>query len=90
MPRAARRSHSLVRIDCSLSSEANFREGLLGQNGAGGAWVKQAKGGTLFLQHLAMSRARRCRRNSSSVLRNTAQGFRLICTTTEDLEKLDR
>ena len=43
---------SFVRIDCSLSSEANFREGLLGQGGAGGTWVKQAKGGTLFLDHL--------------------------------------
>src|SRR5205085_815126 len=43
---------AFVRIDCSLSSETNFRDGLLGQNGEGGAWVKQAKGGTLFLQHL--------------------------------------
>jgi two-component system, NtrC family, response regulator HydG len=34
--------NTLVRIDCSLSSEANFREGLLGQNGEGGTWVKQA------------------------------------------------
>ncbi len=36
---------ALVRIDCSLSTEANFRDGLLGQNGEGGAWVKQAKRG---------------------------------------------
>ena len=77
----------LVRIDCSLSSEANFREGLLGQNGAGGTWVEQAKGGTLFLQYvqcLPMD----IQEALVSVLRNTAQGFRLICTTTEDLEIL--
>ena len=43
---------AFVRIDCSLSSESNFRDGLLGQNGEGGTWVKQAKGGTLFLQHV--------------------------------------
>ncbi|PTY06432.1 hypothetical protein DB347_13490 [Opitutaceae bacterium EW11] len=78
---------SLVKIDCSLSSEANFREGLLGQSGSGGTWVKQAKGGTLFLQHL------QClplpmQKELVSVLRTTSQGFRLICTTSEDLEKL--
>lgn len=77
----------LVRIDCSLSSEASFREGLLGQNGEGGAWVRQAKGGTLFLQHLqCLSEA--VQKELVSVLRNTAHGFRLVCTTTEDLEAL--
>lgn len=77
----------LVRIDCSLSSEANFREGLLGQNGVGGAWIEQAKGGTLYLQHL------QClppdvQEVLVSVLRNTAHGFRLVCTTADDLERL--
>jgi two-component system, NtrC family, response regulator HydG len=41
-----------VRIDCALTSEESFREGLLGKNGEGGPWVKEAKGGTLFLQQL--------------------------------------
>ncbi len=77
----------LVRIDCSLSSEANFREGLLGQNGEGGAWVKQAKAGTLFLQHLQCL-SESVQKELVSVLRNTAHGFRLVCTTSEDLEKL--
>ena len=78
---------ALVRIDCSLCSEANFRDGLLGQNGEGGGWVKQAKGGTLFLQHLqCLSPA--VQKELVSVLRNTAHGFRLVCTTSEDLEKL--
>lgn len=78
---------ALVRIDCSLSSEAHFREGLLGQNGEGGGWVKQAKGGTLFLQHLQCL-SQPVQKELVSVLRNTAHGFRLICTTNEDLEKL--
>lgn len=78
---------SLVRIDCSLSSEASFREGLLGQNGEGGLWVKQAKGGTLFLQHLQCL-TESVQKELVSVLRNTAHGFRLVCTTSEDLEKL--
>ncbi len=78
---------SLVRIDCSLSSEANFREGLLGQGGSGGTWVKQAKGGTLFLDHLQCLPLA-IQKELVSVLRATAQGFRLICTTSEDLEKL--
>lgn len=77
----------LVRIDCSLSNEANFRAGLLGENGEGGSWVKQAKGGTLYLQHVqCLSPA--MQKELVSVLRNNAQGFRLICTTSEDLEKL--
>ncbi len=78
---------AFVRIDCSLSSEANFREGLLGQNGEGGGWVKQAKGGTLFLQHLQCL-SMPVQKELVSVLRNTAHGFRLIGTTTEDLEHL--
>ena len=78
---------ALVRIDCALSSEAHFREGLLGQNGEGGAWVKQAKGGTLFLQHLQCL-SEPVQRELVSVLRNTAHGFRLVCTTNEDLERL--
>jgi DNA-binding NtrC family response regulator len=78
---------AFVRIDCSLSSETNFREGLLGQNGEGGAWVKQAKGGSLFLQHLqCLSPV--VQKELVSVLRNTAHGFRLLGTSTEDLEKL--
>jgi two-component system response regulator HydG len=77
----------LVRIDCSLSDEANFREGLLGESGTGGSWVKQAKGGTLFLHHI------QClplpiQKELVSVLRATSAGFRLVCTTSEDLEKL--
>lgn len=78
---------ALVRIDCALSSEASFRDGLLGQNGEGGAWVKQAKGGTLYLQNL-QSLSPSVQKELVSVLRNTAHGFRLICTTSEDLEKL--
>lgn len=79
--------NTLVRIDCALSSEANFREGLLGQNGEGGTWVKQAKGGTLFLQDLQCL-SEPVQKELVSVLRNTAHGFRLICSTTVDLEKL--
>jgi two-component system response regulator HydG len=77
----------LVRIDCSLSSEKSFHEGLLGENGEGGPWVRDAKGGTLFLQHLQCLAAP-VQKELVSVLRNTAHGFRLVCTTTEDLEKM--
>ena len=79
--------NAIVRIDCSLSSEANFRDGLLGQNGAGGTWIKQAKGGTLFLHHLQCLPLA-MQKELVSVLRSTSSGFRLICTTSEDLEKL--
>ena len=77
----------LVRIDCALSSEANFREGLLGQNGVGGTWVEQAKNGTLYLQHLQCLPLE-VQQALVSVLRNTAHGFRLICTSSDDLEQM--
>ncbi|HEY0943969.1 MAG TPA: sigma-54 dependent transcriptional regulator [Opitutaceae bacterium] len=76
-----------VGIDCELSPEANFRAGLLGESGVGGEWVQKAKGGTLFLQHLE-SLPLAMQKELVSVLRNTAHGFRLICTTNVDLEKL--
>jgi len=76
-----------LRVDCSLSSESHLREGLLGENGAGGSWVKQASGGTLFLQHLHCL-SQPVQKELVSVLRNTAHSFRLICTTSADLEKL--
>ena len=78
---------SLVRIDCSLSTDENFRAGLIGDSGEGGTWVKQAKGGMLFLQHLQCL-SFDMQKELVSVLRNTAQGFRLVCASTEDLEKL--
>ncbi|HEY9248351.1 MAG TPA: response regulator [Rariglobus sp.] len=77
----------LVRIDCGLSSAGDFREGLLGHNGTGGAWVEKARGGTLLLQNLHKLELP-TQQELVGVLRNTAHGFRLICTTTEDLEKL--
>ncbi len=77
----------LVRIDCALSNEDDLRHGLLGHNGAGGEWVKQASGGTLLLQHL-QALPLPLQPELVSVLRNTAHGFRLVCTTTVDLEPL--
>jgi two-component system, NtrC family, response regulator HydG len=77
----------LVRIDCSLSSEETFRQGLLGEGGAGGEWVAQAKGGMLFLRHLECLPLP-MQKELVSVLRNTAQNFRLVCTTNADLEAL--
>jgi len=77
----------MVRIDCRLSSMASLRTGLLGENGAGGAWVQQAKGSTLFLMHL-QSLPPEAQGEFISVVRNHAHTFRLICGTEEDLEKL--
>jgi DNA-binding NtrC family response regulator len=76
-----------VRVDCALSSEQNFRAGLLGQNGEGGPWIREAKGGTLFLQH-PQCLTLPVQKELVSVLRNTSHGFRLVCATTEDLEKM--
>ena len=77
----------LVPIDCRLSPMESLRTGLLGQNGSGGTWVQQAKGGTLFLLHL-QSLQKDAQAELVSVLRNNLHNFRLICATEEDLEKL--
>ena len=77
----------MIRIDCALCSEEQTREGLLGQNGAGGMWTEQAKGGTLLLQNLEKL-ALPVQQELVSVLRNAAQSLRVICTTTQDLEAL--
>jgi DNA-binding NtrC family response regulator len=77
----------LVRIDCALSSDQGFRDGLLGQNGAGGSWVLQAQGGMLLLEHIQCL-PMPMQKELVSVLRNTGHGFRLVCTSNEDLEAL--
>ncbi len=76
-----------VRVDCSLSSEQHFRDGLLGPNGEGGPWIRDAKGGTLFLVH-PQCLTLPVQKELVSLLRNTSHGFRLVCSTTEDLEKM--
>ena len=78
---------AFVRVDCSLCNETHIRDGLLGQSGEGGNWVRQAKGGTLFLQNLEFL-TDPVQRELVSVLRNAAYSFRLICTTGQDLEHL--
>ncbi len=75
----------MVRIDCSLSSEEKFAKGLLGESGEGGDWVNEAAGGTLLLEKLE-TLPLEMQKELVSVLRNNAHRFRLICTTSEDLE----
>ena len=77
----------LIQIDCRANSVESIRAGLLGQNGAGGTWVHEAKGGALVLQHL-QNLPKELQAEMITVLRNTAHTFRLISTSEEDLEKL--
>ncbi len=76
-----------VCIDCAQSSDASFRSGLLGENGSGGAWLSQARGGTLMLQNIEKL-AQPMQRELVGVLRTHAQSFRLICTSAADLERM--
>jgi two-component system response regulator HydG len=77
----------MIRIDCRLSSPESLRSGLLGENGAGGTWIQQAKGGTLLLSHL-QDLPKDTQAELVSVLRNNSHTFRLVCATEDDLEKL--
>jgi len=47
---------------------------------AGGTWVQQAKGGTLFLTH-SPEPAKEAQNELVSVIRNNAHNFRLICAS---------
>jgi two-component system response regulator HydG len=76
-----------IQIDCLATPLDSIRSGLLGQNGAGGAWVQEAKGGTLVLQHL-QNLPKEVQPEMISVLRNNAHTCRVISTSEEDLEKL--
>jgi two-component system response regulator HydG len=76
-----------VQIDCRQVTPEAIRSGLLGQNGAGGTWVQQAKGGTLLLQHL-QNLPKDAQPEMIAVIRNNAHVFRLVSTTEVDLEKL--
>lgn len=78
---------AFVRYDCGLVAEEDFQEGLIGPNGLGGTWLDTLGGGTLFLENIhAMPAA--VQRDFASVLRASGSAFRLICSTSEDLERL--
>jgi two-component system, NtrC family, response regulator HydG len=77
----------LVRIDCASCSEESFRAGLLGEKISGGSWITEARGGTLLLQSLDRLAAP-MQTQLVGVLRTHGQSFRLICTTSEDLERM--
>lgn len=76
-----------VRFDCTLVEEDEIRAGLIGPQGQGGAWIDQAKGGMLLLEHV-QAMPMEIQKELVSVLRNTGNSFRLICSSTEDLEKM--
>ena len=77
----------MVSIDCQVSTPEMIRDGLLGPEGTGGKWVQQAKGGTLFLQHIHSLR-KETQQALVSVVRNNSHQLRLVCSTEADLEKL--
>jgi len=76
-----------ISIDCKLHPVHALNEGLLGSSGTGGPWVQEARGGTLFLQHIQCLE-KDAQEKLVSVLRNNAHQHRVICTTCIDLEKL--
>jgi DNA-binding NtrC family response regulator len=77
----------LINVDCAQAGEDSFRTNLLGESGAGGVWLGQARGGTLMLQNLEKL-PQPMQRDLVGVLRTHAQTFRLICTSSGDLERM--
>jgi DNA-binding NtrC family response regulator len=77
----------LVVADVRTGDAAALAAGLFGNGPGGGRWIEQAKGGTLVLagvEGLAPS----AQEKLVGVLRSHGVGFRLVCTTEADLEKL--
>ncbi len=66
---------------------AAVAEGLFGSGAGGGRWIQQAKGGTLVLHRIEGLDAA-AQERLVGVLRSHGVGFRLVCTTEVDLEKL--
>jgi len=77
----------MVSIDCQVSTPEMIRDGLLGPEGTGGKWIEQAKGGTLFLQHVHSLR-KETQQALVAVVRNNSHQIHLVCSTEADLEKL--
>ena len=76
-----------VRYDCSLVEEDEYHDGLIGPSGMGGKWMEGLNGGTLLLENIhAMPVS--VQRDFASVLRASGSAFRLISSSTIDLEKL--
>lgn len=76
-----------VSVDCAFTTEAGFREGLIGEGGTGGNWIKEAVDGTLYLEHIE-NFPFSLQKELVSVLKNNINRFRLICSTDVDLEEL--
>lgn len=76
-----------ILIDCGLSTESEFRQGLIGESGHGGDWLERAKGGTLFLQHVEKL-SLEIQDGLVSVMKRTINETRLICASTQNLEEL--
>ena len=74
-----------IRIDCTHGGDVDFSENLIGMRGTGGAWVAQAKGGTLFLDNIPSLPAP-LQRALVGVLRTAGQGARVVCSSSLDLE----
>jgi DNA-binding NtrC family response regulator len=77
----------MVSVDCRQNSRELASEGLLGPDGTGGKWVREAKGGTLVLHHVQCLEPV-LQEKLVAILRSHAANLRLVCTTEADLEKL--
>jgi DNA-binding NtrC family response regulator len=77
----------LVVADARSGDAAAVAEGLFGRAPGGGRWIQQAQGGTLVL-HGIEALDRPGQEKLVGVLRSQGVGFRLVCTTEADLEKL--
>jgi two-component system response regulator HydG len=74
-----------VRVDCSRSREADFEVKLFGAESAGGQWVEEAAGGTLFLDNIPVLPLE-MQKVLVGVLKNAGGSFRLMVSSVVDLE----
>ncbi len=76
----------LISVDCILGDDDVFKENLFGEDNQGGCWIRDAAGGTLFLENIDRL-APDLQEMVVGVLKNNISRFRLICSSSIDLEE---
>jgi DNA-binding NtrC family response regulator len=74
-----------IRVDCTHAADPEFKVNLIGERNSGGKWVEEARDGTLFLDSLP-SLPLELQRDLVGVLKAAGNSFRLVCSSTVDLE----
>jgi len=75
-----------VGVDCSVVTNEDMRLQIMGQDGLGGDLLEKASGGTLYLQSVEALDIK-LQASFAKLLKAVGHEFRLVCSSTVDLEE---